>query len=441
MAWLTFGTATSPEPMSALDTQFNNVASGMELPCTASGTNAISLTPLVNFPSLSGYNELGGYRFVAVNTSTGLVTLQYNGLGFLPVYHADGVTQANVGDFIANQQYIVTFHQALNAGGGGFFFLNASTPTTSVNYYQPGGRLTLQSATPGMFTTQTSSIIYYAPYQHSFVPIYNGATMQNYQFTSSLSDQVGLQLNMGGAVNFPVNGVFDVFATLIANVPTLVATQWTNATTRATTLSVFGGLLTNSGSMTAQTGPNTSTTVAINQGTFLGTFYLNNGNGSTLWRFGGAASGGVQGFFSVCNYYNPVLFVTSVVDNGAPYTYTAGVLRQARASTNNQINFVQCSSERMMIFTFTSQNATVGVNSANCQMSIGFNSTSAAAIQNQIIFDNTATTAAMVGTINVSLLVSYTGLGFVVPLESSDSTNANTFDRVSTNNLQGALWL
>jgi hypothetical protein len=95
----------------------------------------------------------------------------------------------------------------------------------------------------------------------------------------------------------------------------------------------------------------------------------------------------------------------------------------------------------MMIFTFTSQNATVGVGMANCQMSIGFNSTSAAAIQAQIIFDNTATTAAMVGTINVSLLVSYTGLGFVVPLESSDSTNANTFDRVSTNNLQGALWL
>ena len=440
MAWLTFGTATSPEPMSALDTQFNNVASGMELPCTASGTNAISLTPLVNFPSLSGYNELGGYRFVAVNTSTGLVTLQYNGLGFLPVYHADGVTQANIGDFVINQQYIVTFHQALNAGGGGFFFLNASTPTTTSNWFQPGGRLTLASATPVMFSNQTAKqVIFYAPYQHPFVPIYNGAVMQNYQFTSSISDQVGLQLNMGGSANFPTGTNFDVFATLVASVPTLVATAWTNNTTRATTLAVFGGLLTNSGSMTAQTGPGTSTTVPINQGTFLGTFQTS-AQGQTQWVFGGSGSGGVAAFFNIANYYNPVLFATSVVDTGAPYTYTTGTTRQARASTGNQVNFVSPSSERAIHITRFSTTSSVAPGASTFAGIGGVNSTTTLNVYNLVQVSGVGGLSyATRGTMDYTF--SYTGYGFVASTESGDGTNANNFDTASIDFLQATLWL
>ena len=68
-----FGSATSPVAMSNLDLMFNQVGAMIEIPCSASGTNAISLTPLTNCPALTSYNELGGYRFRAVGTSTGTV--------------------------------------------------------------------------------------------------------------------------------------------------------------------------------------------------------------------------------------------------------------------------------------------------------------------------------------------------------------------------------
>jgi hypothetical protein len=424
VAWLTFGTATSPEPMSALDTQFTNVASALDISCTASGTNAVSLTPLSTMPSLSSYFELGSYRFVAVNTTTGVVTLQYNGLGFLPVYHADGVTQANVGDFVANQQYVVTFHQALNSGGGGFYFLNASTPTTSTNYYQPGGRLTLQSATPVMFTNQlTKQVIFYCPYQHPFVPIYNGATMQNYQFTSSLSDQVGIQLNMGGAANFTSGVPFDIFATLISSSPALVATAWTNTTTRATTLSVFGGLLTNAGSMTAQTGPNTSTTVPINQGTYLGSVICNS-TGSTNWQFGGTAVGGTAINFLLANYYNTVLFTSALSDSGGSYTYTSSTPRQMRASAGMAAALMLPSSERAVFVAYT-ESMTIPANTSGT-VSCGYG------------VNTTASYGAFVTTYNMNLPLdafhsvgcgsfSATGYTLVNFLEGSDGTNANVF--------------
>ena len=440
MAWLTFGTATSPEPMSALDTQFNNVASGMELPCTATGTNAISLTPLTNFPSLSSYNELGGYRFVAANSSTGAVTLQYNGLGFLPVYHADGVTQATIGDIIINQQYIVTFHQALNSGGGGFFFLSASTPTTTASWNQPGGRLTIQSATPVMFTNQTSKqIIYYAPYQHPFVPLYNGSIIQNYQFTSSQSDQVGLQLNMGGAANFTTNLNFDIFAFLSGGVPTLVATAWTNNTTRATSLSVFGGFLTNAGSMTAQTGPNTSTTVPINQGTFLGTVQTS-AQGTTQWVFGGSGTGGTAASFNVGNYYNPVLFTTSVNDTGTVYTYTGGVVRDARGAGTMHINFVQPSSERAILVLYQQRISIVSATGADGAIFIGVNSTTAGVGPSALLVRSSAATGDDIACVATTLL-SFTGFGFVAALETSDGTNANSFNASSTSAIFAQLWL
>ena len=447
MAWLTFGTATSPEPMSALDTQFNNVASGMELPCTASGTNAISLTPLVNFPSLPGYNELGGYRFVAVNNSSGLVTLQYNGLGFLPVYHADGVTQANVGDILTGQQYIVTFHQALNAGGGGFFFLNASTPLSTASWNQPGGRLTLQSATPVMFTNQTSiNTIWYAPYQHPFCPIYNGSVMQNVQFTTSLSDQVGVALVMGGAANFPTGAPFDLFLTLIGGVPKLVATAWTNLTTRATTLSIFGGVLTNSGSMTAQTGANTSATVPINQGTFLGTMIPFPTQGLCSWIFGAGSTGGTAAQLFIANYYNPVNFVTDVVDNGVSYTYTSNTVRSARGSSTFNAQIIQPSSERAVTAAMINgQINTLAVVGAFGRTGVGFLQSAGVPTSFNvlsIVYNNSANISGGVPTVYFPL--SFTGYGTVWAMEQGDGVNANGFNAGGAgvpNTLAVSAWL
>ena len=239
MSWphQAYNTLSGPtQPLLDFDDTFNAMTAGMAIPCNASGTNTISLLPLANMGALQAYVELAGAKFRAVANSTGPVTAQINGLGFLPVYKSDGVTQINVSDILLGQLYAIWYSAALNSGLGGFFLQSMPVSAgigTAVTI--PQGRLTAQISTPVNFTSNSGiGGFYYAPYWGAFCPIYNGSTLQMYQFTSSLSDTVGLALSMGGSANFPVGNVFDVFMILISGAPTLATVQWTNTTTRAT---------------------------------------------------------------------------------------------------------------------------------------------------------------------------------------------------------------
>ena len=79
--------------------------------------------------------------------------------------------------------------------------------------------------------------------------------------------------------------------------------------------------------------------VITNEATYLGTIVAANA-GTVSWIFGGAASGGSAALLGVYNQYNKRTFVTTVTDNGADYAYGSNTIRQARASTGNQIQFV-----------------------------------------------------------------------------------------------------
>ena len=441
MPWpFTFGTASSPVAASNLDLMFNTAASGTAIPCSALGTNAISLTPLPTFPALTAYTELCGYRFRAATSSTGTVTLQYNGLGLLNVYHADGVTQVSTGDMVAGFEYVARFSLSLNSGAGGFFLESPALPTAASTWLTPGGRLSNVSGTPVVFTSQGSNAVYYAPYIHPFCPIYNGTSMQTVQFTSSLSDAVGLQLNMGGSpATWPQNTVFDIFMTLVGGVPTLCTISWASLTTRNVTLAVWGGVLTNNSANTAQTtaGP---ITLPVHQGTFLGSFMTHPSiNGNVQWIFGSAASGGGNALLQISNYYNRVLFNTIVQDNGANYTYTGGI-RQARASNTNQIAFLQTDSERSSLFVNTTQNNMLAAAATSTVITgIGFDST--AAFQNFTQTWNTSSTNGAIFSAVTTMGFITTGYHIATALEQGDGTNANIFNRVSTNFLQGLIWL
>lgn len=444
MAWITFGTAVSPEPLSQLDAQFTNVAGGMTLPCTVSGTNALSLTPLANFPALLNYNELGGYRFRAVASSTGPVTAQFNGLGFLPVYHQDGVTQVTLGDIVISRQYILTFSQALNSNSGGYFLEDPSQPAAGggggggSGQTTPGGRLTLVNSSPVMFSNQTGiQNIFYVPYQHPFIPLYNGTNVQMYNFTPSLSATTGLTLALGGAANFPNGAAFDVFGFLVSGNPTLVAVQWTNTTTRATTLAVFGGYLTNAGAATAQTGPNTSTTLPINQGTFLGSFVCS-AQGACSYVFGGSASGGSAAQLLLCNYYNKTLTNTIVTDTGVTYTLTA-IIRQARASAGNQIQVMQSDSERAVIASYTTTETISNGAQTSTSTGIGINSTTTFSAFTEQTNQGSASTM----TARHATTYSFTATGLVtISANEIDTTgSSSSFDVGASNQLAAAIWL
>lgn len=140
MSWpFTFATATSPLQASVWDTMFAAVATVSAIPCNASGTNVIALTPMTNAPDLASYKSLQLLSFIAPATSTSLVRASFGSLAQFNVYGLDGATQVGAAGIIGGQPYFLMFSQTLNAGSGGFYLLSFSTgqsvPPGSGNYY------------------------------------------------------------------------------------------------------------------------------------------------------------------------------------------------------------------------------------------------------------------------------------------------------------------
>lgn len=109
------------EPLSLFDTAFAQVAALGAIPCTATGTNALALTPNANTPTVSGYPDLQpSFVFAATQTSTGAVTANVAGVGTRNVYKWNGAVQCGSGDILAGSVYRLTPLLALNGGLGGF---------------------------------------------------------------------------------------------------------------------------------------------------------------------------------------------------------------------------------------------------------------------------------------------------------------------------------
>jgi len=127
MAWYILANLSSGnQPLSILDTQFNNVAAWGRVICTASGTNDITLTPsLSGFAALT-YADGHQYFFIAAATSTGAVTLKVGAQAARNVYRADGTAQVAANDIVSGHAYAVTYNSALNSGTGGWYLEDLS---------------------------------------------------------------------------------------------------------------------------------------------------------------------------------------------------------------------------------------------------------------------------------------------------------------------------
>lgn len=93
-------------------------------PCSAAGTNLITLTPNDATPLLKSYVDYEVYAFTAAATSTGLVTMTVvpkNGvLATLKAFKNNGAAQATAGDIVLNSVYLAIFADHLDGGAGGF---------------------------------------------------------------------------------------------------------------------------------------------------------------------------------------------------------------------------------------------------------------------------------------------------------------------------------
>lgn len=125
------------QPFSLWDQSLADMGLLGTIPCTASGTNVITLTPNASAfaPTLVTYSNYLRFSFVAVAGSTGAITAKVDGLGFLNVYLVDGVTQAASGDIAISSLCSLTYSSTLNSNAGGFYLGGGSTnvPAGSVS--------------------------------------------------------------------------------------------------------------------------------------------------------------------------------------------------------------------------------------------------------------------------------------------------------------------
>lgn len=177
----------------------------------------------------------------------------------------------------------------------------------------PGGRLTLESGVPVSTTDQTAKgTLYYTPYAHDFVRLYNGTRPTLYTFTER-----SLALTLTSGKNYDVF-LYDNSGTLTLE----LSAAWTTDTARADALAWQAGVgYVKSGTATRL---------------HLGTIRASGTNTTeSSWATTDAPA---KSF--MWNRYNQVTREASVKDSTDSWTYTTATTRQKRGSANNQIEFV-----------------------------------------------------------------------------------------------------
>ena len=328
----------------------------------------------------------------------------------------------------------VAVAQIVLPGGGG----GGGGGTTTI--VEPQGRITLTANTPVMTASATAqTTLRYDCYHGNNVPRFNGST-DILETIASCEVTTAMQNTGTGVLN--ANGVFDVWWSSGAN-HICVATNgagggWASDTGGSNTARGTGysqldrstrGFTTNKNALAnCYNGTTNYGSISANQATYLGTIATDAGAaGSVSFTFGTAASGGGAGVHNVWNMYNRVQVVSTVTDNGVAYTYTTGTIRQARASTGNQVTFVSGLAEDGLTCVDNARVDTVGVSSASGDFGCGLDSTTTFLQQESLVFTN----AASVFRASFSVTTAVTpqvGLHVLSANEIGDGSNANIFD-------------
>lgn len=106
----------------------NQAALGAQgiIPCTASGTNTVVMTPNANTSTVSAYANYARFSSVASATNTGPVVARVGALSLLPVYwdSPSGPIALTGGEIRINCAFTLIYDSTLNAGNGGFHLIS-----------------------------------------------------------------------------------------------------------------------------------------------------------------------------------------------------------------------------------------------------------------------------------------------------------------------------
>jgi hypothetical protein len=129
MTWTTFanlgvGPGTTPQ----LDANFSILSALVPIPCTATGTNTITLTSIEGAAAIAAYQQNMIFTAIAANTSTGAATAQFGSLAALPIYKdaQAGPVALSGSEIVQFCQFTLSYDLALNSGGGGLHLQTGS---------------------------------------------------------------------------------------------------------------------------------------------------------------------------------------------------------------------------------------------------------------------------------------------------------------------------
>lgn len=256
--------------------------------------------------------------------------------------------------------------------------------------FYAGGRLTASSGNP-IYDVTNASTLYYTPYLHGLVSLYDGVAWNTYSFS---------QLTLGSSLSYAT--IYDIFLYNNAGTLTLQAEPWTGAA-RNVALVRQDGVWVKTGYLGYL---------------FLGSVYC---DGSMYLQDTKGGLDAAYGKRCIWNMYNRVKRPLYCGDSTNSWTYTTATWRQVRASANNQVEFMIGLSEDAV---FSIANARAVNTSAVFATGIGVNSTSV----------NSATTTAGSGSTGVAQGASavYSGLpgigyNYLAWLEISQAANTTTW--------------
>ena len=137
---------TGPE----LDGNFTAFAVFGNIPCTVSGTNALTLVQNANTPTLTQLTSYIRFTGTFAATNNGAMTVQIGSFGVLPAYQdgPSGPTAFVGGECIIGNMFSAIYDPALNSGNGGYHIgtgTQLAGGTIAGNLTLASGNLTLSS--------------------------------------------------------------------------------------------------------------------------------------------------------------------------------------------------------------------------------------------------------------------------------------------------------
>jgi hypothetical protein len=314
---------------------------------TTTGSAGAQTLPSVS-PGVFTLTNGNRVTFIAGFSATGATSLNIASTGAIAVLKrtTSGLVALAANDMVANQVYTVQFD------GSQYELLDpvqlAPSPPPSQAILMPQGRLTLQSHSPVMSTSQTGmTTIYYDCYAGNQVPYFNGS--------ADALDTIGnCEVNLPLSTTWVGQGsVFDIWwvhggvtiCIAVGNGGGWAQDAGGSNTSRGTGFSQLDNVtrpyITNKNTIgNCFNGETNYGPVNPNQATYLGTVASDpTSNGKVSYTFGSVAAGGGAAWLGVWNAYNRVTTATTVQEPSGWPVNNGGWL-PLNGSLNDRVTYV-----------------------------------------------------------------------------------------------------